>query len=107
MAKIGRPTILDRSMTGAERMRRHRYLRGWIETYLQKIKRKYHRPRVAQQSNWNRNAPADMLGYELAFACFDLGTHTADYARWNEIDAQVRKHLEQLERDFPVSSLIR
>jgi hypothetical protein len=103
MAKIGRPTVLpDRPMTGAERVRRHRYLRGWVETYLQKIKRKYRRPRVEQQHNWNRVAPPDVLGNELAFACFDLSTHTANWDRWNEIDSQVRKHLKQLEEDFPV-----
>jgi hypothetical protein len=106
MAKIGRPTVLGRPMTGAERMRRHRYMQGWIAAYLKKIERKYSRPRVEQQSNWNRVAPPDMLGNELAFACFDLGTHTADWDRWNAIDAQVRKHLAELETEFPVSSRI-
>jgi hypothetical protein len=92
-------------MTGAERMRRHRYMCGWIEAQLNRMKRKYRRG--PYQHNWNRTAAPDVLGNELAFACFDLATHTANYARWNEIDANVRKHLAWLEQEFPVSSLIR
>jgi hypothetical protein len=105
MAKRGRPSILGRPMSGAERMRRCRYLKGWADMMLKRIMKKHRKP--AYQHNWNRVAPTDMLGNELAWACFDLSTHTANYERWDEIDRHVRKHLAELEREFPVSSLIR
>jgi hypothetical protein len=106
VAKIGRPTVLpDRPMTVAERVRRHRYLRGWIDAQLNRMKKKYRRGPV--QHNWNRNAPPDVLGNELAFAMFDLATHKANWERWNEIDRNVREALAGLEREFPDSLLIR
>lgn len=99
MAKRGRPTVLpDRPMTGAERVRRHRYLRGWVEAQLERMKRKYRRGPILH--NWNRNAPPDVLGRELAAACYDWESHTANIERWNQIDRQVRESFADLDRDF-------
>jgi hypothetical protein len=99
MAKVGRPTVLpDRPMTAAERQRRHRYMKGWIDWQINKIMRRY--PRPAYQHNWNRTGPVDVLANEYAYANFNLETKTADFQRWNEINERVLDQLVWLERDW-------
>jgi hypothetical protein len=85
-------------MTGAERVRRHRYLRGWVEMQLNRMLKKHRR--APQQHNWNRVAPADVLGNELAWACFDMESHLPNLDRWNEIDRCTRESLARLEHEF-------
>jgi hypothetical protein len=99
MAKRGRPTVLPgRAMTPAERMRRHRYMRGWVDMMLKRMMRRH--PKPAYQHNWNRTGPVDILAYEYAYANFNLETKTADFQRWNEINERVLDQLVFLERDL-------
>ena len=96
---VGRPPIYEKAMTPAERQQRSRFMRGFFASLEKKwAGRELRRP--GQWGDWVRRGPADMIGREIASACFNWGPMTANYARWEEIAAHVRKWLIHLENEF-------
>ena len=96
---VGRPPIYERAMTPAERQQRSRFMRGFFASLEKKwAGRELRRP--GQWGDWVRRGPADMIGREIADACFNWESHTPNYPRWKEIAAHVRKRLIHLECEF-------
>jgi hypothetical protein len=95
MAKRGRPSILGRPMTPAERQQRSRWLRTLFNQMFGK-----RRDAFREKQRWLRNGEAKCVAWQLADCYFDYTTKTADYARWNAINEFVLDRLVELEDDF-------
>jgi hypothetical protein len=95
MAKIGRPSILGRPMTPAERQQRSRWLRTLFNQMFGR-----RRDAFQEKQRWLRNGEAKCVAWQLADCYHDYSTHTANFARWNEINEHVLDRLVELEREF-------
>jgi hypothetical protein len=93
MAKRGRGSILGRPMTGAERMRRYRWMQALFKNMCD-------RWRVRGEANWMRDGEPDMIAMQLADANFDWENRIGKYDRWHDIHSRVLARFAELEDEF-------
>jgi hypothetical protein len=93
------PKSIGSSWPAAERQQRSRFMRGFFAGLERKWPRRELR-RPGEWGNWVATGPADMIGHQIASACFNWGPMTPNYSRWVEIATHVRERLIQLEIEF-------